>query len=411
LSKLEVASLFCGAGGLDSGFVQQGWNIGIASDVSPAARDTYHSNFGIYPDSKGVENLSSADLSGADVILAGPPCQGFSNLGRRDPADPRNSLIVVAAELIAAARPSAFLIENVPGIRWLAGGKYAELTAETLTKAGLDVATIEIDCARLGLAQRRRRILFVGGRGSTGRTVVELVRRLAATTAPRVTVADVLLPTPPLGAISNHEYPSYRAEWYNCIIDKLKPGQKLCDTRLGASALHSWDVPEVFGVVSAFERQILETVAQLRRRVRRHEWAHLGDGRPIAASDLASSLAVAESALAASVERLLDRGYLQSKNGLLDLSRRFNGRFRRLPLDGHAPAVMRDFGSPRTIVHPTEPRGLTVRECARLQGFRDDFVFRGSRPEQYQLVANAFPPTLAANLAMGFRDALSHPVL
>jgi site-specific DNA-cytosine methylase len=76
----------------------------------------------------------------------------------------------------------------------------------------------------------------------------------------------------------------------------------------------------------------------------------------------------------------------------IDLARKFNGRFKRLSLDLPSPAVVKEFAFARNVLHPTEPRALTVRECARLQTFEDDFTFLGPRWSQYTQVANAFPP-------------------
>ena len=99
------------------------------------------------------------------------------------------------------------------------------------------------------------------------------------------------------------------------------------------------------------------------------------------------------------MDELVSLGYLVMQADSVDLARRFNGRFKRLPLHGVSQAVLKDFGSARNFLHRTEPRGLTVRECARLQGFDDGFVFVGTASEQYQLVANAFPPSISRKIA------------
>ena len=105
---------------------------------------------------------------------------------------------------------------------------------------------------------------------------------------------------------------------------------------------------------------------------------------------------------------LEQKGYVTIAAGrYVDLTRKFNGRFKRLNLASPAPAVTRDFGSPRSVLHPLANRGLTVRECARLQGFPDNFVFHGSVTRQYQLVANAVPPPVSRVLASALDDALT----
>jgi DNA (cytosine-5)-methyltransferase 1 len=265
----------------------------------------------------------------------------------------------------------------------------------------LKAEPIIIDCSELGLPQRRRRILLVGGRGRTGEQAISSVRQLARTKHRAMTVAEALLPVQQFAGLANHEPTGHRAAWYEQIIPRIGPGQKLCDTRLGPSALHSWDVPSVFGHVTQQERAILTSVVRLRRHERHRRYLNVGDGRPVTLTRLQALVRSSGTALRKAVDRLIDAGYLTSpRRGYVDIARRFNGRFKRLPLDRPAPAVMKEFRFARNILHPTLPRGLSVRECARLQGFPDDFVFLGSRSKQYELVANAFPPPISLHLAL-----------
>ena len=96
------------------------------------------------------------------------------------------------------------------------------------------------------------------------------------------------------------------------------------------------------------------------------------------------------------VNALIKKEYLVEKQpGLFDLKRTFNGKFRRLHYLKPSEAVLTNFGSVRNYVHPVQDRPLTVRECARIHGFPDSFVFRGSTHSQYTQVGNAVPPKLA----------------
>ena len=342
------------------------------------------------------------------MVIAGPPCQGFSSLGKRDSDDPRNQLMYVTAELIIKARISGFLIENVYGMTSLAKGRFVKQTLLKFARAGYHAKVIYLNCAQLGLAQKRRRILIAGGKGSIGTSLINAVEFLSnCTTYPLASVADVLLPTPAFGSLPNHSPSMSGEDWYNDIFPHIEPGQKLCDTRLGKSSVHSWEIPEVFGQTSRPDCVALETLAKIRRHTKGRRYKHIGDGRPVKLTALARAIGEDEDKLRRRLNRLAKLNYVVMRpNDYVDLARRFNGRFKRLPLEGIAPAVIREFESPRTILHPTEARALTVRECARLQGFDDSFEFIGTKRDQYQLVANAFPPAISRLLANAIHEAI-----
>jgi DNA (cytosine-5)-methyltransferase 1 len=405
--ELRCLSLFSGVGGLDLGFLRNGIKIVGAWDADPDACDTYEANLGVRPETKDINHLRHAVLPACEIVLAGPPCQGFSSLAGRGRQDRRNRLILLAARLIARIRPDAFVIENVLGLRWRSNGAFIRKVRKILQAADLKAEIVELDCSKLGLPQRRRRILVVGGKGKVGSRVVQSVRKLANSVWPTMTVADALLRGPSLVGLKNHEPRRHTLQWYSGVIRKIGAGQKLCDTRLGRASVHSWDIPEVFGETTEKQRLILRFIAQLRRQRKKRRYKVIGDGRPVTLLQLSCGTSIPILPLRAALRRLASAGYVVLESpGRVDITRRFNGRFKRLPLHGVSPAVLADFGSARTVLHPTDSRGLTVRECARLQGFEDDFVFMGTKSKQYQLVANAFPPAVSFKLAAAVLDTL-----
>jgi len=399
-------SLFSGVGGLDAGLIQRGIKIVGAWDIDEAARETYHRNFGLRPQGVDIAQLRAKMVPKCDIVLAGPPCQGFSSLARRDRGDKRNQLIVSAARLIAETKPKIFLIENVLGLLWYEGGKFIRRLESILSRGGLHSAVIQVDCASLGLAQRRRRVLIVGGRGASGLEVIRRVQVLAKSRASAKHIGDVVLG----GGIKNapNHFPITRLlPTYSKIIRHIQPGQKLCDTRLGPHSVHSWEIPEVFGETTSDQRRVLEHLVRLRRTHRGRRYRRIGDGRAVTVLQLSKFSGLHEVVIRRELKKLKLVGYVaQPRQGYFDIARRFNGRFKRLPLSGVSSAVLADFGRARNVLHPTEPRGLTVRECARLQGFADKFVFVGTTSQQYQLVANAFPPPISRKLADAVIGAL-----
>ncbi|MDR7423513.1 MAG: DNA cytosine methyltransferase, partial [Armatimonadota bacterium] len=112
-SKLRVVDLFCGAGGLGLGFRARGFELVWAADSAKPAVDSYRANIGDHVEETKLD--WGTPLPEADVIIGGPPCQGFSSAGLRRPGDARNTLVAVFGHLVATHRPRAFVFENVEG--------------------------------------------------------------------------------------------------------------------------------------------------------------------------------------------------------------------------------------------------------------------------------------------------------
>lgn len=154
-----VVELFCGVGGMGLGFKQAGFNIVQAFDNNPHALAMHLVNF---PECE-VQNLDILQLERveADIIIAGPPCQGFSQIGKQDLLDPRNQLIVHTAQLITNSDPDYFVIENVVG---LTSQKFAPILEEVYSRIErkYSVITYKLNAVDFGIPQKRRRIFIVG---------------------------------------------------------------------------------------------------------------------------------------------------------------------------------------------------------------------------------------------------------
>jgi DNA (cytosine-5)-methyltransferase 1 len=378
--KPTFVGLFCGCGGFDLGFEQAGFRSLAALDIDAEAVATYNANLIGRAANCDLSRVRSLSLkSRPDVVIAGPPCQGFSTLGRRVASDPRNSLLVTAARLAVGAKPKVILLENVSGAVSGAHGAYWAAAREIIRAAGFHTQEYRVVGTAYGLPQIRKRVLLLGARCS--------LENISFPTA----CNDVLLRRCLKGvdALPNHT-PRVLAPGttpYRIAV-RIRPHQKLCNVRGGVRSVPTWDIPDVFGSVTPQERAVLCLIRGLRRRQRRRSF---GDADPVALKDLAAHCKFDP---AAALRRLQAKGYVRPLGRRFDLAHTFNGKFRRLSWDYPAPAVDTRFGQPRYFLHPEEHRGLSVREAARIQGFPDDFIFSGSLETQFRLLGNAVPPPL-----------------
>jgi len=389
--KLKFLSLFSGCGGLDLGFTNSGFRCVGAFDLDRGALNTHRRNLSSPAFELDLSTDRPPATLSADVVIAGPPCQGFSTAGKRELNDPRNALLVSAAKVALQFKPSLFVMENVAGVRAGEHRMFWDQAEGLLKNAGYQTVTLKCQAVSLGLAQLRTRIVLIAW--NTGK----LCRLELAPVAPKQ-LHEVLNVGSPA---KNHEPKLLDpSSSLGKVASRIRPGQKLCNVRLGENAVHTWDIPEVFGEVTQRERQTLSALAQLRRRERIRDY---GDADPVLPSSLKKLL---RRDVSHDLDSLLDKGYVRKLGRRFDLTHTFNGKCRRLRWDEPAFTVDTRFGDPRYFLHPTEQRGFTVREAARVQGFPDDFEFLGNERQQYRMIGNAVPPPMALQIADLVREAV-----
>jgi DNA (cytosine-5)-methyltransferase 1 len=168
--NFTVLDLFSGCGGLTEGFTsvrdRPARLIPIgAVELDRYAAATYASNFGPHVHQGDISDWIGSDLPGADIVVGGPPCQGFSALGKRDPDDNRNKLWTRYAEVVATVRPLYFVLENVTP--FLRSEQFRKLQEATNSDGDLRDYTLEgsplaVNASEYGAAQKRRRAVVVG---------------------------------------------------------------------------------------------------------------------------------------------------------------------------------------------------------------------------------------------------------
>jgi DNA (cytosine-5)-methyltransferase 1 len=335
--------LFCGIGGLAIGLERAGIRTLGGVDSWEDAKVTFDRNLAprrcLPADVAKVSVSRLAEFFGVpareiDIVAGGPPCQGFSTVGKRDVTDPRNSLWTAFRDLVAAIRPAYVIIENVEGLLVMGKGRVRDAIIESFAEIGYHMECRLLRAADYGIPQLRKRAVFLGwleglcpapfphpGRGgpvSVGEAIFDLPALKAGESADRYDKEP------------RTEY--QRARRKGCAV--LSNHE---------AAHHAPDLVEVM--------------------------RHVPDGG----------------------NRKSIPDHLQPKSG-------FHNSYSRLASWKPAVAVTSNMRKPSSAraTHPTQHRGLTVREGLRLQSFDDNFVVLGSRTSQYLQVGNAVPPLLGA---------------
>jgi DNA (cytosine-5)-methyltransferase 1 len=367
--KPTAISLFAGAGGCSLGFLQAGYDIRFATDIDCDAVESYRRNFPETPcEAADVRDLGSEMLldrgglrSGElDILLGGPPCQGFSSAGMKSGEDPRNSLVRHYVRLLEGIRPKWFVMENVEGLLTNDGGLHVRDAVEAFLNAGYSVNLEKIYAQGYGVPQRRKRVLIVGNRMGYGFVFPDAVTLFSGNIFRKgeITFSTAISDLPPATtdggkALSHIGSPKNELQAYlrgeaKTVADHFSP------------ALLGIQLERVRGLRPGQSMKDLPEHLQ-HESFRRRAFRRVMDGTP--------------------VER---RGGAPS--GL-----------KRLFAD--EPSLTITSAATREFVHPTKDRLLTLRECARLQTFPDSFVFAGNSASRIQQIGNAIPPMLARTVA------------
>lgn len=167
--KYNVFALFAGAGGFHLGFEEKDFKVLVASDIEKVAAETHRIN---WPDTpfihKDIRELTSKELLEAangvkpDLIIGGPPCQGFSTLGAKISADPRNELFDHYARIVSELQPKGFLFENVKSMGTLYKGAFKDKVIQRFSALGYRIYEKVINVAEYGVPQLRERLFLFG---------------------------------------------------------------------------------------------------------------------------------------------------------------------------------------------------------------------------------------------------------
>ena len=388
MASMKVMDLFCGTGGFSKGFENAGaFTVVYGIDVLPVAMETFRLNHSgavaLAADIREVRLGSVAHQTGlargeVDVIVGGPPCQGFSSIRPFRSAaedDPRNSLFEEFASYVNYFRPPVFVMENVVGLATHKNGATIEQIQECFGDLGYMSDWRIINAAHFGVPQKRERLVMIGAENGAG---VRFPSPSHAGEFRTIGVRDRarrLLPAP-------------RAD-EPALFPYGEP--KLPDALTLMEAIG--DLPPVGagGAVGEYDLPPQNDYQSARRRRARHLELHVATGHT---ERMLEIIRHSGSNISSVPEHLISSG--------------FSSCYSRLDPDEPAVTVTVNFVHPASnkCIHPFQDRALTLREGARLQSFDDDFSFAGTRTQVAKQIGNAVPPLLGQAIAETVLDML-----
>lgn len=323
---MKIISLFSGAGGLDLGFEQAGYEIVFANEFDSHIWATYEKNHPCKLNHNDIKKVNINDIPDADGLIGGPPCQSWSAAGsQKGLADPRGQLFIEYINILKAKQPKFFVCENVPGILFTKNSTALNMFLDNFKDAGYKVIIKKINASLVGVPQDRERVIFFGLRNDLN---IE----------------------PTLDLIKHPE--KHLEDAIRDLVDSAVPA--LANNTANKTLI----IPNHEYFTGDFSSMYMS-----RNRVR--AWNECG--------------------------------YTVQASG------------RQCQLHPQAPK-MEKIGIDKCQFVPGKEhlyRRLTVRECARLQGFPDDFIFIYDKVDDgYKMVGNAVPVPLAYEIAKYIKQLL-----
>ena len=389
--RIKVLDLFAGAGGFGLGFriASKKYKLICSLEIDKWAVDTLKANNierqkiiqKDIREFKTDELILSACPDRPDIIIGGPPCQGFSHAGNLDPKDPRNSLFKNFAKWVEVLEPKIFVIENVKGIlssKNSSGKKVIEIIKTTFEKIGYTITIWDLNAANYGVPQNRERIFIVGNKLGLTISVPPITHYLpdekhllngkAKTLVKAIDVINAIGDLPKLNAGEGKEESIFTKKPKNLFQTLIRGNEKVLYNHV--------------------------TMNHRKRMVQRYE--HILNG--------------------GSLDEIPEELKVRKRGGNGEASNiEFSSNYRHLKPNMISHTIPASFYS--NFIHPNQPRNITSREAARLQSFPDSYIFKGKRTQisskllkklkmddqnylsQYNQIGNAVPPLLAKAVA------------
>jgi len=430
MAKPVAIDLFCGCGGLSKGFEEAGFEVRLGIDCDDVFLKTFRKNH-------GNTEVLEYDISGPvpdeikridpDIVIGSPPCQGFSDArGERSLGDERNSLVFDFIRWVSEIKPKVVLMENVAGFLTISKPFLREV-GNRYKSVGYDIDIRLLCSADYGVPQLRNRVFCFAVRDN-GKVILEPrithsnLFTLFGSMAKYTTVGTALhgLPEPTRdGVVEIHlppkdTYSSYEEFVFDSdtttnhtakvpsseeleILKRIPEGKMYRSNRFGKKYMGVWELfPEKF---TDEEAQVFEFIG------RYGGWNGLKLGVTEVGFLAKETIVSHTNASNRDVEGLVQRSWLRTREFgdkvgyALNTKSGVRPMYMRLNRDDVANTIVTHDFSPRQKLHPTENRGISLREGARIQSFPDSFMFEGGFSEVAKQMGNAVPPLMAKKVA------------
>lgn len=347
--KPKVIDLFAGVGGLSLGFEMAGFDVVVANEYVSDIAASYRYN---HPQTKMIEgDITQLDLEKTftpykgciDVLVGGPPCQGFSQKGQRKSInDERNFLFKYYVKVVELVKPKYFVMENVPTLLTSEQGYFFREIQSLFKNLGYTVNAGVLDASHYGVPQKRCRAVIMGKLG-------ERALPLPPPSVQQVCVWDAISDLAYLDSGEGDNEQAYKCEPHTAYQRMLRKGSSILYNHVATN--HS-------------------SIARLRMSL-----IPPNSGREV----------------------------LPPEHRTKSI---YSGTWTRMRKDEQSVTITTRFDTPSSgkFTHPFLNRAITVREAARIQSFPDSFVFVGNKTSQMKQVGNAVPPLLARAIANQIMD-------
>lgn len=396
MNKYTVVSLFSGAGGFDLGFKQAGFEIIFANDNFKQAVETYRRNIGNHIVEKDILELKSSEIpDNPDVIIGGFPCQGFSVANtKRSMEDKRNFLYKEMLRIIKDKKPKMFVAENVKGILSMEKGKVIEMIKKDFEDLGYYVETKLFNTAEYEVPQQRERVIIIGNRLRNEVIYPQpthYIDKPKEGFKPAITVEEVI------GYLKDIRCQDEPITLENGkVIYQHQARTNVADTFFARK--YEVDQAEICDYLREWRNQKQITTKEIDKKLGyKHTAAHWFR------KDKWGSIPTVEDWLQLKKILEFDDKYDEQITTLIEKPVVFEQSLRITKWDKPSATIT----ATNPEIHINKKRRLSVRECAIIQTFPDDFIFSGnSLGMLYKQIGNAVPVKFAYEIAKCIKEEL-----
>jgi DNA-cytosine methyltransferase len=343
--QYTIVDLFAGVGGLSLGFERQGFEILLANEYDESIANSYKKNHKC--DNLIVSDITKLDIDKTfghlkkkvDVVVGGPPCQGFSQKGQRKTIhDERNFLFKFYVQIVDYLKPRCFVMENVPNLLTAENGYFKNEIIKLFNELGYSLNLDVLNAADYGVPQNRKRAIILGTLNGTAPNLPKPLNE-------KVTIWDAISDLNFLNSGEGKDEQEYPYECQSEYQRNLRDGSE-----------------KLFNHVATNHSKVA---------LERLELIPPNCGKEV----------LPEEHITKSI---------------------YSGTWTRMKTEEQSVTITTRFDTPASgkFTHPFLNRAITVREAARIQSFPDTFRFYGSKTSQMKQVGNAVPPLLAEKIAL-----------